>query len=97
MNWLMSDIIRSKRLSQEEHQALKRIGKTICSCGFDMIIRKMASGFSRENEDHANVSETEALGRQFLDLIELYSSLSVGQGRAHMFLVLLHEIALNIQ
>ncbi len=96
MNRFMSDIIRSKRLSQEEHQALKRIGETICNCGLDMTIRKMASGFSRVNEDHANVSETEALGRQFLDVIELYSSVSAGQGRAHKLLVLLHEIALNI-
>ena len=97
MNRLMSDIIKAKRLSQEEHQALKRIGEAICSCGLDMTMRKMASRFNRVNEDGAKVSETEALGRQFLDVIELYSSVSGGQTCAHLFLILLHQIALNIE
>jgi hypothetical protein len=97
MDRLMSNIIRQKQLPQEEHQALQRIGKEICSRGLDRTIKLLFSSFWRVTEEHLNVSETEILGRQFLEAIELYSSVSSAQEHAHMFLVLLHEIALNIQ
>ena len=66
----MSDIIKQKQLPQEEHQALKRIGKAICNHDFEIFIRKLASICNIENEEDENFSDTERLGCQFLKIIE---------------------------
>jgi hypothetical protein len=92
----MCDIIKQKKIDQEEHQALKCIGKAICNYGFEMCIKSLASIFNIVNEDNGNFSDTEKLGYQFLEIIDQCNESLNDQQFANKFLIFLHKVALNI-
>ncbi len=96
MDRLMSDIIKERQLPQEEHQALKRIGKAICNHDFEKFIKKLANICNIQNGEDENLSDTERLGSHFLKIIEECSDSTNLQDCAHKFLIFLHEVALDI-
>jgi hypothetical protein len=96
MNRLMCDIIKQKKIDQEEHQALKCIGKAICNHGLHMIIKNLASSYNIVTEDNRNFSDTEKLGYEFLEIIDQCNESLNAQEFADKFLIFLHKVALNI-
>ncbi len=88
--------MKRKQLPQEEHQALKRIGKAICDHGFAMSIRRLAVEYNVGNGEFENSSDTERLGGQFLKIIDQCNESTNEQSIAHQFLIWLHIIALNV-
>jgi hypothetical protein len=96
MDRLMSDIIKHKQLPQEEHQALKRIGKAICDVGFEKNIRQLVSQLDIQNEVYENFSETEKLGSVFLKIIDRYSDSIDNQTVTQSLLIFLHRVALDV-
>jgi hypothetical protein len=96
MDRLMSDIIKQKRLPQEEHQALKCIGKAICNAGLGRTIKELVSQFDMQNEVHENFPETEKLGSDFLKVIDGYNNSITNQTVTQYFLIVLHKVALDV-
>jgi hypothetical protein len=96
MNRLMSDIIKRKQLPQEEHQALKRIGKAICDHGCAISIRQLAIEYNVGNGEFENSYEIERLGWQLLKIIDKFNESTNELQSAHTFLMFLHRIALNV-
>jgi len=92
----MSDIVKQKKLPQEEHQALKRIGKAICDHGCAISIRQLAVEYNVGNGEFENSYEIERLGWQFLKIIDKCNESTNEQKCAHKFLIFLHRIALNV-
>ena len=98
MDRLMCVIIEKKSIVPEEHQALQRIGKAICSRDdLKEIIEKMYSSLTRITEEFENVCENERLGDKFLKVIDKYNELPDRQNVADQLLIILHDIALNNQ
>lgn len=96
MNYLMCDIMKSKQLPQEEHQAWKRIGKAIRDTGFEEAIGSTALLSRLLIEEPANFCDVEKLGWQFLTLIDRFNETPLGQSHANEYLMFLHRVALQI-
>ncbi|CAM4866237.1 unnamed protein product [Rotaria socialis] len=96
MDRFMSVILAAKKIVQEEHQALMRIGEAICAVGLENDIKKLADLCQVENAEHENQSETAKLGFQVLEIIEKLSQSVDRQPTAHLLLTILHEAALKI-
>ena len=95
MNYLMCDISKNKQLPQEEHQALKHIGKAIRDTGFEIWTRNTALSYQLKIEESGNFSDLEKLGWQFLTLIDRFNETPLGQSHANEFLIFLHRVALQ--
>jgi len=96
MNRLMADIIESKKLPQQDHQALKRIGESLHKSNYANAVQYLAGYFCITIDDYENLSEIEIMGANFLKIIEKYSESSSTQAHANSFLIFLHRIALRI-
>jgi hypothetical protein len=92
----MSDIVRQKQLTQEEHPAWKRIGKAIRNHRFEMRIRNLASLHNLEDKEYENSSDTERLGCQFLKIIDKCNEYPNEQEFVDKFLIFLHKVALDV-
>ncbi len=97
MDRLMYVIIEKKSIVPEEHQALQRIGKAICSRGLKEYTENLYSSLRRITEEFENIYETERLGDQFLKSIDKCNELPDRQNVADQLLIILHDIALNNQ
>jgi hypothetical protein len=95
MNRLMCDIIRQKKMPQEDHQAWRSIGTAIHNGGFQSIIRNLATSFNLSSEEYRSLPETEKLGCQFLRVIERLNEVAQCQKLADEYLAFLHRVALH--
>lgn len=95
MDHFMSDIVKRKQLIQQDHEALKIIGEAICKRGWKNLVEDLVLLWNIDEKDYNNMSETEKLGSQFLNIIEIRNQSEPAQKWIHEWLTFLQNVALN--